>query len=99
MAEYGSSGIWVAKPVGPFRHGIIDHKRLGLSDELEERSRAWIDRYWARLHDNFDAKAFNTEGRALAVELKSFVGQETEVVYEGEAEDGGLLPPEIIDRE
>ena len=96
MAEYGTSGIWVAESVGTFRHGMIDHKKLGLPDALAERFGAWIERYWARLRDNFDPKAFNTEGRALAVALKGFVGPETEVVYEGEAEDGGLLSPEII---
>ncbi len=99
MAEYGSSGIWVAESVGPFRHGMIDHQKLGLPDELAERFGAWIERYWARLRDEFDAKAFNAEGRALAVALKAFVGSETEVVYEGEAEDGGLLSPEIVQGE
>jgi hypothetical protein len=96
MAEYGSSGIWVAEAVGPFRHGMIAHKKLGLSDELAERFAAWIERYWARLRDDFDVKAFNAEGRALAVALKKFVGPETEVVYESETENGGLLAPQII---
>lgn len=97
MAEYGSSGVWVAEAVGPFRHGMIGHKRLGLPDQLAERFRAWIDRYWKRLEAGFDAVAFNVEGRALAVELKAFVGAETEVIYEAEAPDGGLLEPEIIE--
>ena len=99
MAEYGTSGIWAAESVGPFRHGMIGHKELGLPVELAAQFAAWVERYWARLRDDFDAKAFNTDGRALAVALKEFVGSETEVVYEGEAEDGGLLPPEIIQGE
>jgi len=96
MAEYCSSGIWVTEPVGPFRHGMIDHKRLGLPKEMAERFAAWIEGYSGRLREGFDARAFNVEGRVLAVALKAFVGPETEVVYEGETEDGGLLAPEII---
>ena len=96
MAEYGSSGIWVAEAVGPFRHGMIATRRLGLPDELTERFAAWIERYWARRRDDFDVEAFNSEGRSLAVALKAFVGPDTEVVFEGEANDGGLLAPEII---
>jgi hypothetical protein len=78
---------------------MIDHNRLGLPDELSQRFVAWIEQYWARLRDEFDARAFNAEGRALAAALKAFVGSETEVVYEGEAEDGGLLAPEIVQGE
>lgn len=96
MAEYGSSGIWVAEAVGPFRHGMIGHKRLGLPNQLAERFRAWIDRFWKRSEACFDSVAFIVEGRALAVELKAFVGPETEVIYEAEAPEGGLLAPEII---
>lgn len=97
MAEYGSSGIWVAEAVGPFRHGMIAAKRLGLPAELSARFAAWIERYWARLKDGFDVDAFNAEGRALAAELKVFVGADTEVVFEAEGADGGLVPPVIIE--
>jgi hypothetical protein len=97
MAEYGSSGIWVDETIGPFRHGMISYKKLGLPKELSSRFTAWIERYWARSKDGFDAVAFNKEGRSLAVALKSFVGPDTEVVFEGEAPEGGLLAPEIIE--
>ena len=98
MAEYGSSGIWVAEPCGLFRHGMIGLKRLRLPAELAGRFVAWIEKYWARLdHRPFDVVAFNAEGRSLALELKAFVGLETEVVFEPEAESGGLGAPEVID--
>lgn len=97
MAEYGSSGIWVAESVGPFRHGMIGHKRLGLPDDLTARFTAWIMRYWARRDDGFDVGAFNAEGRTLALALKFFVGARTEVLFEAEAEDGELSAPEVIE--
>ena len=98
MAEYGSSGIWVAEPLGPFRHGMVEHKKLGLPDDLALRFAAWIEAYWARAdHRPLDVPAFNAEGRALATALKRFVGPDTQVVYEPELEDEGLGPPEIIE--
>jgi hypothetical protein len=99
MAEYGSSGIWVAESVGPFRHGMISHQRLGLPHELKVRFVAWIEQYWARADQRpLDVAAFNAEGRSLAISLKAFVGGATEVVFEPEAEDGGLGGPEVIER-
>lgn len=97
MAEYGSSGVWVAEACGPFRHGMIEHKRLSLPDGLAQRFAAWIERYWAVLdHRPFDVESFNAEGRSLAVALKAFVGAETEVVFEPETAEGGLGVPETI---
>jgi hypothetical protein len=76
---------------------MISHKQLGLPSELADQFRAWIDRYWTRTQSTiFDIDAFNTRGRDLAKELKCYVGAETEVVFEPEAEDGGLKAPEII---
>jgi hypothetical protein len=98
MAEYGSSGIWVAEAFGPFRHGMIDYKRLGLPDELAAKFAAWVDRYWARADRRpFDEAAFNAQGRSLAIALKEFVGPDTQVIFEPELEDGGLGAPEIIE--
>jgi hypothetical protein len=97
MAEYGSSGIWVAEPVGPFRHGMVGYTRLRLSADLAARFTAWIERYWHRLNDEFDTKAFNSEGLALAFALKRHVGPDTEVVFAPESEEGGLEPERIID--
>jgi hypothetical protein len=96
MAEYASSGIWVAEPMGLFRHGMIEHKGLGLPDQLAASFAAWIERYWGRLQNGFDIMAFNTEGRALAVALKAFVGADTEVVFQAEVEDGGLRAEETV---
>jgi hypothetical protein len=83
MAEYGSSGIWVVKPFGLFRHGMIGHKKLGLPDDLAQEFRLWIEKYWRILDApaQFDAESFNVEGRRLAQALKAFVGSQTKVVY------------------
>jgi hypothetical protein len=51
MAEYSSSGIWVMKPVGPFRHGMINHKSLNLPAELAKQFNDWIEWYWDALGD------------------------------------------------
>ena len=98
MAEYGSSGIWVAEPFGPFRHGMVEHRKLGLPADLAARFAAWIEEYWARAEGRpLNVAAFNDEGRSLAIALKRFVGPNTRVVFEPELEDGGLGLPEIIE--
>ncbi len=97
MAEYGSSGIWAAEPVGPFRHGMLSHGELGLTVQLAARFDTWIDRYWQRLDDEFDAILFNAEGLELALELKRHVGPATEVVFAPESEDGGLEPDRVVE--
>ena len=43
---------------------MISYKELGLLKELSSQFTAWIERYWARRKDGFDAEAFNKEGRA-----------------------------------
>jgi hypothetical protein len=96
MAEYGSSGIWAAEPVGPFRHGMIGTAQLGLPSDLAARFERWMEWYWRRLDDNFDTSAFNTEGLALSRLLKRHVGSDTEVVFAPESEEGGLLPEQVI---
>jgi hypothetical protein len=86
MAEYGSSGIWVIEPSGPFRHGMIEHRRLGLPKDLAARFEAWIESYWRILDKSvpFDKPAFVAEGRELARALKRFVGADVRVVYASE---------------
>jgi hypothetical protein len=70
---------------------MVSHERLGLPAELASRFAAWIQRYWARADRKpFDTKAFNAEGRSLAIALKAFVGRNTEVVFEPETQDGRL---------
>ncbi len=79
MADYGSSGIWVIGQIGPFRHGMIKHRSLGLSAELARRFDEWIDEYTSRLDPSrgaLDVAAFNAKGRALAKDLKRFLGPE-----------------------
>jgi hypothetical protein len=98
MAEYGSSGVWVVKPFGPFRHGMIGHKKLGLPDDLARGFREWIDKYWRVLDApaHFDAESFNLEGRRLAQALKAFVGSETDVVYSPISQDNKLEVEEQV---
>jgi hypothetical protein len=90
MAEYASSGIWVVEPYGPFRHGMIEHRSLGLADDLARGFREWIDRYWKVLDapEEFDTQSFNEEGRRLAIALKRHVGPATKVLFASEAADG-----------
>jgi len=98
MAEYGSSGIWVVEPTGPFRHGMIEHRSLHLPEELAGSFRNWIDRYWKILDaaEDFDTSAFNKEGRRLAQALKRHVGPKVMVLFVHEAEDGHLGNEEEI---
>ncbi len=99
MADYGSSGIWVVKSFGPFRHGMIKHRSLGLPDELARGFREWIDQYWKILdaHADFDSVAFNVEGRRLARALKEHVGSGTEVLFAPIGPDNGLEVEEQVE--
>lgn len=97
MAEYGSSGIWVAEQTGLFRHGMVEHATLALPPALAARFDAWIDAYTEGLERPLDDVAFNAEGMSLARALKAHCGAATEVVYAGERRDGGLLPEERVE--
>ncbi len=92
MAEHGSSGIWVVEPHGPFRHGMIQHRKLQLPEELANGFREWIERYWMALdaQAEFDVQAFNEDGLRLARALKRHVGPETRVLFACEGADGHL---------
>lgn len=98
MAEYGSSGLWgfSASPRGVFRHGMLEADALGLPAELKARLAAWIAWYEDdNLAGTLDHAAFNAEGRALARLVKAQL-PDRHVEYQGEADDGGLLPPEAV---
>jgi hypothetical protein len=58
MADYLSSGIWLMKPVGPFRHSMINHKKLRLPAELAKQFNDWIEWYNDNLPDP-DRPAFD----------------------------------------
>lgn len=99
MAEYGSSGIWVIGPIGPFRHGMIEHHALGLPLELAQQFDGWIMEYASPLENPdhpLDIASFNATGRALAGALKRFLGPTCEVEYLPEQEDGSLGAAEPI---
>lgn len=98
MPDYGSSGIWVNEPAGPFRHSMIAHDTLGLDKALSERFEAWIRQYWLVLDapEQLDVQGFNEEGRELAKELKRQAGGSTEIRYVPLTDDGGLAEDEII---
>jgi hypothetical protein len=99
MDEYGSSGVWAAEQVGPFRRGMVRHSTLSLPHDLATRFNAWIGRYWLRREAGFDTASFNSEGLELAQAIEHHVGPETEVVFTPEAEDGGLLPEQLVKAE
>ncbi len=98
MAEYGSSGIWVDKEHGLFRHGMIDYTDLHLPQELAERFTHWIAHYEQQITSpsEYNYQTFNAEGRLLAEALKRHVGSETYVEFQAETSDGGLTPSEEI---
>jgi hypothetical protein len=98
MPEYGSSGIWVVKPMGLFRHGMIEHRSLGLREDLAQGFRNWIDQYTTILENpqKFDTVTFNEEGRRLAGDLKKHVGPKTTVLFVPQEIDGGLGAEEEI---
>lgn len=87
MADYASSGIWVIdSKFSPWRHGMIEHESLKLPKELAQEFTEWIKWYWQNYedHKNFDVKGFNKQGLELAQKLKSFLGEDYHVEYEGE---------------
>ena len=99
MAEYASSGIWVVGGCGPFRHGMISHEKLSLPRELANGFNEWIDWYWDILDEDkpFDFEGFNSTGRALAIELKRFVGNDVIVLFDPEEPEWGDYEEEIIE--
>ncbi|MBO0795301.1 MAG: hypothetical protein J2P36_30785 [Ktedonobacteraceae bacterium] len=99
MAEYGSSGIWMIGQIGIFRHGMIEHHALGLPPELARHFDEWIMEYTSPLENpghSLDVTGFNATGRALAAELKRFLGPAYQVEYLPEKEDGSLGAAESI---
>ncbi len=99
MADYMSSGIWAAEPTGLFRHGMVEHARLGLPAELAARFRAWIRWYDQQPEVRLEVGRFNAEGLELARALKRHFGPATEVVFAPEADDGGPLPEQVVEAE
>lgn len=80
----GQRGVW--------RHGMIEHSSLRLSDDLSQRFEKWIELYSTQLHDtHFDTASFNRTGRALATELKSCLGAEVYVEFVPESDEGNGL--------
>ena len=86
MAEYSSSGIWAVEAAGGFRHSMIEHSTLGLPKTLSTRFDRWIDQYMQRVEtpEDFDQASVVAEGRALARELKHFLGGDVRVLYSSE---------------
>jgi hypothetical protein len=97
MAEYGSSGIWAVGRVGMFRHGMLEHADLSLSDDLAQRFDRWIQLYEGQLSGEFDVDLFNHIGRELARDLKSHIGVLGYVEFIPELATGGLGEVEIIE--
>lgn len=98
MAEYESSGIWIVRQQGVFRHGMIDHGDLRLPQKLAERFIRWIELYEKQLTapSEYDYESFNAEGRELARNLKRHVGSATHVEFIAETSEGGVSPSEEI---
>jgi hypothetical protein len=99
MAEYASSGIWVVKSVGPFRHVMVEYDSLKLPKDLAQRFERWIRKYEFPKGAQAEAgiQEFNKEGRVLAVELKKHVGEGTRVFYVPEKGDGSIGEEEEIE--
>jgi hypothetical protein len=97
MADYGTSGIWVDGEIDPFRHGMVEHVDLSLPSDLAASFDSWIETYWDRkAWEQSDAESFNQAGRALAVQLKAFVGGAAVVSFQPELWPVGLGPEELL---
>jgi hypothetical protein len=96
VADYGSSGIWAVGIVGMFRHGMLEHADLSLSNDLAQRFDRWIDLYESKLSGEFDVDRFNHIGRELARDLKLNIGLGY-VEFIPELVTGGLSEVEIIE--
>jgi hypothetical protein len=96
MAEYGSSGIWAVGRVGMFRHGMLEHADLSLSNDLAQRFDRWIQLYESKLSGEFDVDRFNHIGRELARDLKLHIGVLGHVEFIPELATGCLGEVEII---
>ena len=94
MADHASSGIWIiggAPP--PWRHGMIDHRTLGLTPPLAKRFADWITWYERdHLDGRLDLSAFEQEGLALAQALKRELGARAYVEFVPEPSAGKRLP-------
>ena len=90
MADYDSSGLWLMKPVGVFRHGGISYEALKVSPALAAQFAAWIEAYWDFYFEekNFDIDVFNQRGRELSLALKAHLGQESYVEFVPEGTKG-----------
>lgn len=89
MAGFGRSGILLIDgAVGHFRQGFIPHPQLGLPQDLSNRFHAWTDKYWDIKEPSFDLRDFYLEGKALAVDLKRFLGEDIDVEYQPARADG-----------
>jgi hypothetical protein len=76
MAEYMSSGIWVIGEIGPFRHGMIEHKSLRLPAKLAREFNAWIEWYLDNLIEDdaaLDKAKYTLEGKHLTQELEGWI--------------------------
>ena len=98
MAEYGSSGIWLVKQCGVFRHSMIEHSGLNLPKSLSAKFDRWIEKYEENLLPDFsfDTDQFNAEGRRLAKELFDFMKGKAEIEFVPENYDGGLSASELL---
>ena len=94
MAEYASSGLWLMRPAGVFRHSGIGADALNLPPELKIGFAQWIETYWGRLELEgtvFDCDSFNATGRELAHALKAHLGPESYVEFVPESNEGITL--------
>lgn len=98
MAEYDSSGIWMIRQMGVFRHGMVDHATLRLPPELARGFEQWIAQYEDQYEnpEGYDYIAFNAEGRRLAQALKRHFGEEASVEFQPETAEGSIGPSEEI---
>jgi hypothetical protein len=82
--------------VGMFRHGMLEHADLRLSDDLAKRFDRWIELYEGQLYGELDVDRFNHIGRELARDLKLHVGVLGDVEFIPELVTGGLGEAETI---
>jgi hypothetical protein len=93
MADYTAFPLWDRSPGG---FSDIDPADLGLSDDLQNRLRAWAASYESLPMTDFewpspaDELHFKVAGFRLAADVQQELGLDVEVLYFG----GGAKPPD-----
>src|SRR5436305_12986754 len=83
MAEHMSSGLWEMSDDGRENRGMLYPDRMGLSAQMKQRLDQWITDLYAVDGERWGEDGYEVEGHAIAVELRTQLGAEFDVLYVG----------------